>query len=393
MTGEAHRPCPICAGLDREVLHRQSFAGDGALGGGYEVVVCTACGAGFADGIPTQAELERYYAERSKYEYAQNDGAESPYDFKRFELIADQLTPLLPSRSAAILDVGCATGGLLACLARRGYTQLLGSDPSPACAVAARRLHGIEVRPSTIGQLAAWERRFDVILAVGVLEHLRDVRAALATLVDRLNPGGLLYCAQPDVATFTACVNAPYQQFSTEHVNFFSVSSLNRLMAGCGLAPRRTWSWSVEWREEITDSVLSGLYERAPAVPEMAFDTVTRSALVRYLNVCREQDKRVVTMIAQLVRSQVPVMVWGTGTLTRRLLASGGLDAVNIVAFIDSNPVAQGQTLAGRRVMPPEWIADRGETIFVCSVAFEREIVRTIRERLGRTNPVLLPYA
>src|SRR4051812_27365459 len=117
MTAPAPRPCPVCESRGRrDVLHRQQFVG-GPLGDGYDVVVCTACGAGFADRIPEQADLDHYYAERSKYEYAQNGGEESPYDFKRFELIAEQVMSFLSSRDAAILDVGCATGGLLACLA------------------------------------------------------------------------------------------------------------------------------------------------------------------------------------------------------------------------------------------------------------------------------------
>jgi len=195
---------------------------------------CVACGAAFADGIPDQAELDAYYAERSKYIYAHADGAESPFDFKRFEAIADQLEPHLSSKAARILDIGCATGGLLAVLQRRGYANVVGSDPAPACADAARRLHGIEVRTATLSEHAEWTERFDAVLLVGVLEHVREVRAAVRIAASLLRPGGLLYCAQPDVEGFAACVNAPYQQFSTEHVNFFSTASLHRLLAAAG---------------------------------------------------------------------------------------------------------------------------------------------------------------
>src|SRR6185312_1537179 len=261
--GEMSRDCPICGSTGpRKLMHRQRFL-EGPLGGGYDVVVCENCGAGFADGIPSQEELDCYYAERSKYEYDQRSGAESPYDLRRFEHIITQLAPWVPQRSASILDVGCATGGLLACLAAAGYTRLLGCDPSPACAAAARRLHGIEVLALDIGQLAQTGRRFDVILAVGVLEHLHEVGAAVDGLAGLLNPGGLVYCAQPDTEAFAACVNAPYQQFSTEHVVFFSEASLGRLMAERGFEPRQTWRWMTEWREGMSDSVVSGIYRRS----------------------------------------------------------------------------------------------------------------------------------
>jgi len=383
------RPCVACGGLERRVLHRQRFA-DGTLGNGYDVVVCTRCGAGFADGIPTQIELDRYYAERSKYEYAGSGGAESPFDFKRFEAIVAQVEPLVPSREAAILDVGCATGGLLACFARRRYRRLLGSDPSPACAAAARRLHRIDVRPAVITQWEESDERFDLILLVGVLEHLRDARSAIGVILRLLAPGGLLYCAQPDAQAFSDCINVAYQQFSTEHVNFFSELSLNRLMGECGMVPRKAWRWMVEWREGVTDSVVSGLYGRADSSFVPVYDGLTEPALVRYLTACHEQDAvALLPKIESLVRNQQPVIIWGAGTLTRRLLASTRLAEANIVAFVDSNSHLQGTLLAGRSILAPTQIAGREETIFIASRAFKSEIERMIRDELGFTNTIL----
>ena len=96
------------------------------------------------------------------------------------------------------------------------------------------------------------------------------------------------------------------------------------------------------------------------------------------------------TTIEQLVSSREPVLIWGAGTLTRRLLESTRLAEANIVAFVDSNPGLRGRRLAGRDTLSPAQIAGRHETIVVCSKAFEREIVRTIRDQLHLTNQVIL---
>jgi SAM-dependent methyltransferase len=426
------RPCPVCAGVERRVLHRQRFQ-DGPLGDGYDVVVCNACGAGFADGIPAQDKLDRYYAEQSKYTYDHTEGAESPYDIKRFEIIADQVIPFLPSHDARILDIGCATGGLLSVFKQRGFSNVLGIDPSPVCAEAARRLHGVKVRVATLAQLAGWHERFDLVLMVGVLEHLREVQPAVRAVVARLNPGGLFYGAVPDVEGLAACHNAPYQQFSVEHVNFFSGQSLGRLMAVCGLTPRQTWRQMVEWREGITEPVLSGIYSLTPSgevpssiplrqgfggqesqVPRirpsptadpqigssvppsdapsllLQIDHTTEHALERYLVQCRAGDEKLLSVIEGLVRSQEPILVWGGGTLTRRLLATSRLAEANIVGFVDSNPGIQGHRLAGRDIYSPIQIAGRNEAIMICSKAFEREIVRMIREEFRLPNQVIL---
>jgi len=390
----ALRECPVCGSAGRRrVLHPQRFASQGHGGiNGYDVVVCRQCGASFAEGIPSQEELDRYYAAQSKYTYDHAGGAESPYDFKRFEAIADQVIPFLPSREVRILDVGSATGGLLSVFKQRGFGNVLGIDPSLACVQAAQRLHGVEVRTANLTQLAGWQESFDVILLVGVLEHLRDVQPAVRTVAGRLKAGGLLYCAQPDVAAFADCVNAPYQQFSVEHVNFFSEISLNRLMAVCGLESRQTWRWMMEWREGVTDSVVSGIYEVPPGAeaPSHQVDHTTEPALERYLAQCRAGDEKLLSVIERLVRSQEPVFIWGAGTLTRRLLETTRLAEAKIMAFVDSNPGIQGHRLAGRDILSPAQIAGRRESIVVCSKAFEREIVRMIRDQLHLANPVIL---
>jgi 2-polyprenyl-3-methyl-5-hydroxy-6-metoxy-1,4-benzoquinol methylase len=375
----------------RRLIHRQRFLG-GPLGNGYDVAVCGRCGAGFADRIPTQAKLDHYYAEQSKYEYAQSGGAESPYDFRRFELIVEQVLPFLQASNAAILDIGCATGGLLSCLKRRGYTNLLGSDPSPTCVEAARRLHQVEVIPATIAGLAKVEHRFDLILLVGVLEHLCEVRNAVDDCVKMMKPGGLLYCAQPDVQSFQACNNAPYQQFSTEHLNFFSRHSLNTLMRLCGLKRRASWRWLVEWREGISDSVVSAIYEKPTKVmrrSQTIRDKITGPSLDKYVNTSRRADVKINLSIEYLISEQIPIFVWGVGTLTHRLLAMTRFSKANILAFVDSNPHTHGTRLANRPVLKPEQLAKRNEPIFICSTAFGREIATAIRKQYGLQNQII----
>lgn len=383
------RPCPVCASVGaRRALHRQVFQ-DGVLGSGYTVVVCADCGAGFADGIPGQAEMDRYYAEQSKYSYDGSGGAESVYDMQRFALITDQVVPHLPSKQARILDIGCATGGLLSVFKQRGYANVLGADPSPACAGAARRLHDIEVRAATLQQLEGWTERFDLVLMVGVLEHLRDAAAAVRTVASLLKPGGSFFAAVPDVEGLAESRNAPFQQFSMEHVNFFSAQSLGRLLARERFAARQTWQNTIEWREGVTERVLAGLYLLAPTAPAGLMDRLTEPALTRYIESSIAEDAVIHAKIAELVLSRRPILVWGAGALTRRLLAATPLGQARIEAFVDSSVHLHGTRLAGRMILSPAQLTGRSEAILICSVAFEREIIRAIREQHGLANELM----
>lgn len=360
---------------------------EGPLGDGYDVVVCKGCGAGFADGIPSQRKMDRYYAEQSKYAYEYADGAESRWDIGRFDAIAEKVTPHIKWSESKILDIGCATGGLLSVFKRRGFKNVIGVDPSPSCVAAAARLHGVEVRTATIARLADWDERFDVILMVGVLEHLRDVKDAVRIATRLLMPDGVLFCAVPDVDGLAYCRDAPYQQFSFEHVNFFSSRSLKRLMAECGMVEKYVWNWNVEWREGVIEPIASGLFSKDANRSERIFDDITGRALERYLEFSKKADQRIIGIIETLRVSQEPILVWGTGTLARRLLATTRFSELNITAFVDSNIHNEGKSLANRPILAPTKIRDRKERILICSVTFSKEIAQSIRFKHGISIP------
>src|SRR5438874_12854328 len=129
------RRCPVCHSAQAKVLYRQSF---GQLSlvqplDGYDVVICDACGAGYADDIPLQAAFDDYYRELSKYDYGDRGGKEPPGTQKKFDAIADVLERFIVRRDSRILEIGSASGKMLRVLRDRGFPHVLGCDPSPGC--------------------------------------------------------------------------------------------------------------------------------------------------------------------------------------------------------------------------------------------------------------------
>jgi SAM-dependent methyltransferase len=391
------RDCPICGSGARRVFFHQEFATvDHATSvTGYDVVVCERCGGGYADGIPDQHSFDRYYRDMSKYEYAQRGGAESEYDRRRLVLIADIIVPHLESPDVRILDVGCASGRLLANIRDRGFASVTGLDPSPACAAAAARLYSVNVRTMTLAEIARDRERFDVVIMVGVLEHLRDLDDAFGQLRALLSARGLLYVEVPDVTAFADWPNAPYQDFSTEHINFFSPTSLDNLMLRHGFARVFLEQNHREQSYRTVMSNVSAVYRKEPVSRqgEVQFDQDTARGLERYLARCATDDERLRVAIDGVVDGGRRLLVWGVGTHTSRLMATSRLAEADIVAFIESSSRYHGKTLHGRPILAPEALKDHHEPVLISSRVFQKEIADQIRHDLGCSNELILLYS
>lgn len=395
MSEHPHRGCPVCGSADRRVLFHQEFAAveQATPVTGYDVAVCESCGAAFADGIPDQATFDRYYRDMSKYEYAQRGGEESEFDARRLALIAGIVAPRIPSPEARILDVGCASGRLLANIREQGFPQVTGLDPSPACAATAARLYSIPVRTMTLGEIAASGEHFDVVIMVGVLEHLRDLDGAFAQLRTLLSPAGLLYVEVPDVTAFADWPNAPYQDFSTEHINFFSPISLRNLMRRHGFTEVFLEQNHREQSHGTVMSNISAFYQKQENVPQhIEFDADTAVGLDRYLAASAADDRRLRAKIDAVVDAGQPILVWGVGTHTSRLMATSRLAEADIIAFVESNSRYHGKTLHGRPIVPPDALRERHEPVLISSRVFQQEIADQIRTGLGCANELILLY-
>ncbi|KRQ13231.1 bifunctional 2-polyprenyl-6-hydroxyphenol methylase/3-demethylubiquinol 3-O-methyltransferase UbiG [Bradyrhizobium manausense] len=94
-----------------------------------------------------------------------------------------------------VLDIGCGAGLLCEPLSRLG-AQVIGVDPS-ASNIAAAKLHAdkshlsIDYRCTTVEEIDPRER-FDIVLAMEVIEHVVDVGVFLKRCASMLKPNGLM---------------------------------------------------------------------------------------------------------------------------------------------------------------------------------------------------------
>jgi 2-polyprenyl-6-hydroxyphenyl methylase/3-demethylubiquinone-9 3-methyltransferase len=99
-------------------------------------------------------------------------------------------------RDLRVLDIGCGGGLLCEPVAALGAT-VIGADPAPG-AIEAARLHAlasgltIDYRCTSAEALSDAGEKFDIVLAMEVIEHVADHAVFLERCADLIAPGGVM---------------------------------------------------------------------------------------------------------------------------------------------------------------------------------------------------------
>ena len=392
MTTKAFRPCPVCESRPIERLHRQRFVlEDGhPLGDGYDVVYCVACGFVYADVSASQADYDAFYAKLSKYDDATTStgSGESAQDRERLAETAQLVGNMLPSREARILDIGCAGGGLLEALQRRGYRNLVGVDPSPTCARLTRERTG-EAYDGWVTSLPKQIGMFDCVIMSHVLEHVLDVASAILALRSLLREGARVYLEVPDAVRYADHIYAPFQDFNTEHINHFSSRSLDNAMESRGYAATGGGERLLHSSPCTYTPAVYRVYRWMGASTAVNPDLALKPAILRYIERSSVLLKTIDTRIREALSTSPVLIVWGTGQLTLKLLAETCLSQAKVAAFVDSNPIHQGRRLAGAPILAPSAIREYKQPILIGTMLHHREILSQI-EKLGLENRIIL---
>jgi SAM-dependent methyltransferase len=94
-----------------------------------------------------------------------------------------------------VLDIGCGTGAMSQKLAPFG--NVVSADFSPLALAFSKRRHLTRLCAADAMRLPFRDNSFDVIVALDILEHLRDDQAALCEFQRVLKPGGRVVATVP----------------------------------------------------------------------------------------------------------------------------------------------------------------------------------------------------
>lgn len=164
-------------------------------------------------------------------------------DVSYFQTVRTDIAPLLDGNPKRILEIGSGAGVTLGWLKKRWPdAETIGVDGyEPALRDLSRNadkalLHDLEQPLPDLG-------RFDLILALDVLEHLREPQVVLSDLRSRLTPDGAIIVSVPNVSHIRIIRNLARRRFDyadsgildRTHLRFFTESSTIELMNAAGL--------------------------------------------------------------------------------------------------------------------------------------------------------------
>ena len=256
----ARKACVLCG--------REAFSPLWRLEG-FSFVRCRACGLIQQNPQPlASAVLRRYGKDYLDYEMARQ------FDYRDLELLAladlrfdERVGPLVEvagreGRAPAILDVGCATGALLAHFREMGW-QAIGVEACAESAAYGRERFGLDIRPTTLEKAGLGASRFDVVHASHLIEHLNDPAGFLSELRGLLRPGGLLFLTTPNADGFQArLLGKAWRSAINDHLYLFSARTLRSMLERSGFRVEGLVTWG-GWARGLPLAFLKPSLDRA----------------------------------------------------------------------------------------------------------------------------------
>ena len=381
MTATSKRPCPICTSNEIDFLHEMNFKlpASSPLPTYYRIVCCKVCGMVYADSESCQSDYDTYYECFSKYEDTKisSGGGYSIIDRERLQDTANTIMKH-HNIDASIVDIGCANGGLLDELHNLGCNKLTGIDPSLA-SIDYIKNKGYTGYASNITNLTELDiGLYNGVILSHVLEHIYDLKSTLEIIKSLLCFNGFVYIEVPNASSYFKHYVVPYYYFDSEHINHFDITALDNLANIHGFEV-------IECAEKLIN--VNG-YINYPAIYIILKYTglnnqnnlkLSSSLKLSVLEFIKQSAKdEIQKKILYYYDSKEPIILWGAGSYTQRLMTTTQLSNCNIVAIVDNDRKKQGLYIDSILIRKPEVLKDVVGVILIISALHSNDIKNDI---------------
>lgn len=237
------RKCPICGSNDESKIFAEANLDEKKLDGFsfasrkkpeymfYRLVCCLSCDLIYASPAPAPDNLANAY---QKADF--NSSEESQFASRAYGCLLAKIIGKLSDLDGA-LDVGTGDGAFLEQLLARGFTGVVGVEPSESPIMAAR--HDIRplIKRGVFNPQDFKPGSFSLITCFQTLEHLSNPLEVCETFYRLLKNGGAVFLVCHNFRSFSAkFLGMKSPIFDVEHMQLFSPKSARTTLGKCGFS-------------------------------------------------------------------------------------------------------------------------------------------------------------
>lgn len=305
------------------------------------------------------------------------------------EQVAKSLITEQDVRNKKVLEIGCSDGYLLKQLREKGSNQVFGYEPSSqlqqACLESDIPVSGAFFSSDSLIECPILPA--DVVIVRHVLEHVDDLHGFLDAVSAALAETGFLIIEVPDVEAILS--KGLYFHFYHEHLSYFSLISLQRLLSQYGF--NIIWHRMVSIHSGSLYVVCEHCHRTHPT------DLISSQVANNLEKICRAfaTGMRVyLDKLHRIVEQQCAEGIrfagYGAAHWTTIACSLAKMTRNHIKYLVDKNPYLHGFYTPGVHLpiySPDRLYREPTDAIIIFATSFEEEIIkeqRAFREAGGR---------
>jgi 2-polyprenyl-3-methyl-5-hydroxy-6-metoxy-1,4-benzoquinol methylase len=400
----SNRHCPVCDFDKVKEIRKFNFTlfDKHPMQNGYMAAQCEKCGFIYGDTNVTQAILDDYYENLSKYEdkTISTGGGYTIHDKNRLKSAAEYIAAKFDDKEIKIVDIGCAIGGLLEQLRNQGFINLTGIDPSISCVEITQSEKNCNCYHSSLFNIEEKFGKYDLVILSHVWEHILDLNIAIKSIEKILKPNGYIYIECPNAMLYREIIHAPFQEFNTEHINHFTEQSFKNFFGINNYSCIDIGNRVIQIASGEDYNAVFGIFQKnlLDIKYDIKFDSTILDSINEYLSKSEVWYERILSKINFEISNNENVALIGIGQFAFKLLTTiRDSNYKGNIQLFDNNPLNVGKKIDSNEILSGGSIIDQikksNAKIIITSLIYQDEIRNGINKKfqeLGLTAPKII---
>ena len=215
------------------------------------------------------------------------------------------------------------------------------------------------------------------------MEHIIDLKIEIKECLKYLKEDGKIYIGVPNLARLFEYDNELFQAFSTEHINYFNLKTLEILMSKLGFS-------LLESQEGIGVSIQT-IWRKENKVVQKVRDDESEKLIFKYINNSNKLVDKIKRRLNEVDFSK-GCYIWGAGTHTAMIFQIFSANKFNIKGIIDFNKNYIGKKIIDINISFPCKKLEKKYPIIISSQYSQNEIEDYIKNKLKLENEIIKLY-